>query len=150
MDFIECLACVGGCLGGPLAVENCFVSSNRMDKIKKFNKKNHNKRDIPLFDQPIDMYWTKPLETKQVLKLDDDMEKAMEKLEHLEEIYNQLPKIDCGSCGAPTCRALAEDIVCGNAHIEDCVFMLRQKVRDMAEQMVTLSQKMPPSISKDC
>lgn len=150
VDFIECLACVGGCLGGPLAVENCFVSSNRMDKIKKFNKKNHNKRDIPLFDQPIDMYWTKPLETKQVLKLDDDMEKAMEKLEHLEEIYNQLPKIDCGSCGAPTCRALAEDIVCGNAHIEDCVFMLRQKVRDMAEQMVTLSQKMPPSISKDC
>ncbi|QUI23320.1 4Fe-4S dicluster domain-containing protein [Vallitalea pronyensis] len=149
VDFIECLACVGGCLGGPLAVENAFVSSNRMDKIKKFNKNNLYKRDIPLFDHPIDMYWTKPLKTKQVLKLDDDMEKAIEKLEHLEEIYNQLPKIDCGSCGAPTCRALAEDIVCENAHIEDCVFMLREKVRDMAEQMVTLSQKMPPSISKD-
>jgi iron only hydrogenase large subunit-like protein len=147
VDFIECLACVGGCLGGPLSVENCFVSSNRMDRIKKYDKGVTNKRHIPLFDNDIDLYWSKPLQTKQVLKLDDDMEKAIEKLEQLEEIYNKLPKIDCGSCGAPTCRALAEDIVCGKANIEDCVFMLRQKVRDMAEQMVTLSQKMPPSIS---
>lgn len=149
VNFIECLACVGGCLGGPLTVENCFVSSNRMDKIKKYNSGEGKKRDIPLFDEKIDLYWSKPLETKQVMKLDDDVEKAIEKLEHLEKIYDILPKIDCGSCGAPTCRALAEDIVCGKANIEDCVFMLRQKVREMAEQMVTLAQKMPPSISNE-
>ncbi|MCT4598236.1 MAG: 4Fe-4S dicluster domain-containing protein [Vallitalea sp.] len=149
VDFIECLACVGGCLGGPLTIENSFVSSNRMDKIKKYNINNGNKREIPLFDNKIDINWSKPLQTKQVLKLDDDMEKAIEKMEHIEEIYAQLPKIDCGSCGAPTCRALAEDIVCEKANIEDCVFMLRQKVREMAEQMVTLSQKMPPSISNE-
>jgi iron only hydrogenase large subunit-like protein len=149
VDFIECLACVGGCLGGPLTVENSFVSSNRMDKIKKYNINNDNKREIPLFDNEINLNWSRPLETKQVLKLDDNMEKAIEKMEHIEEIYAQLPKIDCGSCGAPTCRALAEDIVCEKANIEDCVFMLRQKVREMAEQMVTLSQKMPPSISNE-
>ena len=27
---------------------------------------------------------------------------------------------DCGACGAPSCRALAEDIVKGNATLQDC------------------------------
>ncbi len=67
-------------------------------------------------------------------------------MEDLEEIFDTLPKIDCGSCGAPTCRALAEDIVKGRANIEDCIFMLREKVRRMAQDMLSLSEKMPPSI----
>mgnify|MGYP002508897684 CR=1 FL=1 len=33
--------------------------------------------------------------------------------------------IDCGSCGAPTCRALAEDIVRGTACKDDCVMLSR-------------------------
>lgn len=70
-------------------------------------------------------------------------------MEELEKIYEQLPQIDCGSCGAPTCRALAEDIVRNNANIEDCIFMLRMKVRQMAEDMVALAQKMPPSLNKN-
>ena len=36
-----------------------------------------------------------------------------------------LPQIDCGLCGAPTCDALAEDIVCHKAKITHCVFVQR-------------------------
>ena len=68
-------------------------------------------------------------------------------MEELERIYEQLPQIDCGSCGAPNCRALAEDIVRNNANIEDCIFMLRKKVREMAEDMVALAQKIPASLN---
>ena len=31
----------------------------------------------------------------------------------IEKIFNELPHRDCGMCGAPSCRAFAEDIVNG-------------------------------------
>lgn len=150
VDFIECLACVNGCLGGPLTVENSFVSSYRMEKVKRYVDEKGKFRDLDIYDEiygkDVKLNWDMELTPKQVMKLDDDMFKALEKMEKLENIFATLPQIDCGSCGAPTCRALAEDIVCGKANIEDCIFMLREKVRNMAEEMVTLAEKMPPSI----
>ena len=41
-------------------------------------------------------------------------------------ITAELPGLDCGSCGAPTCKALAEDIVRGEASVNDCIFVLRE------------------------
>jgi len=32
-----------------------------------------------------------------------------------------LPNVDCGLCGAPNCKTLAEDITNNKAHISDCV-----------------------------
>lgn len=37
-----------------------------------------------------------------------------------------LPGFDCGACGAPTCKALAEDVAKGNAILSHCVFMQRE------------------------
>ena len=151
VDFIECLACVNGCLGGPLTVEDSFVAAYRMEKIKTFVEEKGKFRDLDIYKNPfkkgVNLDWDSPLLPKQVLMLDEDMFKALEKMEKLEDIYSTLPQIDCGSCGAPTCRALAEDIVCGKANIEDCIFMLREKVRSMAAEMVTLAEKIPPSLS---
>lgn len=149
VDFVECLACTNGCLGGPLTVENSFVATNRMAKIKKYINLKGKTRDIDLIDESISLDWEHNLRNKQMLKLDNDMEVALIKMEKMEEIYEKLPQIDCGSCGAPTCKALAEDIVQGQANIEDCIFMLRDKVRNMAKEMVTLAEKMPPSIRHD-
>ena len=38
------------------------------------------------------------------------------------------------------CEALAEDIVTGYAHEMDCLFLLKDKIRQMAKQMVELSE----------
>lgn len=146
VEFVECLACTNGCLGGPLTVENSFVATNRMAKVKKYINSLGKTRELNIYRDNIALDWQYSLRNKQVLKLDDDMVVALEKMERLEKIFNTLPQIDCGSCGAPTCHALAEDIVQGNANIEDCIFMLREKVRDVAQNMVSLAGKMPPSI----
>lgn len=149
VDFIECLACVNGCLGGPLTVENSFVSTNRMSKIKKYVALKGQTRDLDIYDSSVRLKWDFALEATEVKKLDEDMFKALEKMEKIEEVFNTLPHIDCGSCGAPTCRAFAEDIIRGEANIEDCIFMLREKVRKMAKDMLTLSEKLPPSIDNN-
>ena len=70
----------------------------------------------------------------------------MKKLETLERINKDLPGLDCGACGAPSCRALAEDIVRGNAYETDCIFKLRERVRDLAAQMKELEEKSPPTM----
>lgn len=149
VDFVECLACVNGCLGGPLTVENSFVSTNRMSKIKKYVGLKGQTRDIDIVDPDVRLKWDYALEATEVRKLDDDMFKALEKMEQIEFTFNTLPKIDCGSCGAPTCRAFAEDVIRGEANTEDCIFMLREKVREMAADMLTLSGKLPPSIDEN-
>jgi Na+-translocating ferredoxin:NAD+ oxidoreductase RNF subunit RnfB len=50
-----------------------------------------------------------------------------------------LPGLDCGSCGSPTCRALAEDITGGFATPLNCIFKLRERLYAMAQEMVELN-----------
>lgn len=108
IDFIETSACIGGCTGGPLTVENLYVAKNR---------NRQQMEDTPAFYHEIepeelrDTAWEKPLIHYDVSTLDPDMTKAMEKLRKMNEIYEKLPALDCGACGSPSCRALAEDVV---------------------------------------
>ncbi|MCX7745896.1 MAG: 4Fe-4S binding protein [Clostridia bacterium] len=147
VDFIEALACVGGCLGGPLTVENLYVAKTRIKKfIDAAKEKGIQREDRKGLRSRL--AWTGKVEYKPVMKLDIDLEKAMKKLETLELINKELPGLDCGACGAPSCRALAEDIVREIANETDCIFKLREKVRELAVQMMELEAKMPPVLDK--
>ena len=74
------------------------------------------------------------------MKLDDDLVEAMRKMERIETIYKELPGFDCGSCGSPTCRTFAEDVVQGVATKMDCIHMMKDQLRVMAQQMVDLAK----------
>jgi Na+-translocating ferredoxin:NAD+ oxidoreductase RNF subunit RnfB len=67
----------------------------------------------------------------------------------MEKTLETLPGLDCGSCGSPSCKALAEDIAQGSATEADCVFKLREHVRDLAKEMVNLAEKLPPPLDKE-
>ncbi len=148
VDFIEALACTGGCLGGPLAVENLYVAKTRIKKHVDDAKAAKVDR-LPLETYGENMVWTEDIVYKPVLKLDNDIGEAMRKLEALQIINRGLPGLDCGACGAPSCRALAEDIVRGMAVETDCIFKLREKVRDLASQMKELEDRRPPIMGRD-
>jgi anti-sigma regulatory factor (Ser/Thr protein kinase)/Na+-translocating ferredoxin:NAD+ oxidoreductase RNF subunit RnfB len=62
-----------------------------------------------------------PLIARAGLRLDADMGRAVEKLARIHKILRTLPGADCRLCGAPTCAALAEDIVMGRADGAVCV-----------------------------
>ncbi len=147
VDFVEALSCSGGCLGGPLTVENVFVAKTTLKRhIHEAPAGRMEKMAPKSFEE---LVWTSNVEYKPVMKLDQDILKAMEKLEKLERIYDGLPGLDCGACGAPNCRALAEDIVREIANETDCIFKLRQRIRDLAEEMVDLGGKVPPVMDND-
>ncbi len=60
---------------------------------------------------------------RSMLVLDNDISKALEKMSRINELRAKLPQRDCGVCGAPSCDALAHDIVMGEASLSDCIFM---------------------------
>ncbi len=119
LDFIELNCCTGGCVGGVLTVENPYVAKARLQRLRKF---------MPVACNSIgnsfnwdDVSWTKELTPSPAMKLADNVIKAMRMMTKLREIEASLPGLDCGICGAPSCRALAEDIVRGYAEETDCV-----------------------------
>lgn len=126
LDFIELNACSGGCVGGPLTVENPYVAKARIQKLRKYLPVSCN--HLEKSEVPQEMKWSKPLEGLSVLRLADNVIEAMTRLNELNEIHSALPGLDCGTCGAPSCRALAEDIVRGTASINDCVFRMGENM----------------------
>ena len=130
LDFVELNACAGGCVGGVLTVENPYVAKARLKKLRKYLPvaMNHVEKMIP------EVQWDKELEYASVLSLDDNLEAALHKMNELERIAGDLPGLDCGSCGAPSCRALAEDVVRGVAKESDCIMRLRRQMEELAQQ----------------
>ena len=132
VDFVEFSACVNGCAGGALCIANSFVATRRIAIQSKKVK------DIPVKEIKVDkksLMWQKSVEGRQHSKLDEDLEIAMQKMEQMDEIYSNLPKLDCGSCGSPTCLAFAEDIVRGFANEDDCVFIMKEKLDKLEKEL---------------
>ncbi|MDF2612634.1 MAG: 4Fe-4S dicluster protein [Clostridia bacterium] len=142
IKYIEALACTGGCLGGALALENPFVSRYTLKKWieEDMAKGALDNRELLESIGQIPVLFNKDITPRPVFSLDNDMERALKMMEDIEMLYKELPKIDCGSCGAPTCRCFAEDVVKQDATIEECVFMLRKKIKDLSQVMNSLTE----------
>lgn len=126
IDFFEGYACVTGCVGGPLNAENPFIAKTRVRK--RSNKAQYEFNMEEYANLPVEILeWNVDIEPFPVMKLDKDFKKALEKMAKIEELLQVLPGIDCGACGSPTCRALAEDIVMGRMTLDGCVVQNRKK-----------------------
>ncbi len=137
VDFVELNACPGGCVGGALTVENPYVAQARIQNLRKYLPVSMNHIDENSIDR---MKWENELKfDADIFRLDEDIFKAMSMMERIETIEKDLPGIDCGSCGAPTCRAMAEDIVKGRAKETDCIFKLKEKIQNVYDQLSGLS-----------
>ena len=85
------------------------------------------------------------IEPRSMVKYDKDIEAALVKMERARELKELFPGIDCGACGAPSCEALAEDIVRGQADVNSCIF-LRTKYEKRGELSVEEAIRIMESI----
>ncbi|HUV87532.1 MAG TPA: [Fe-Fe] hydrogenase large subunit C-terminal domain-containing protein [bacterium] len=155
-DYLELRACTSGCVGGPLTVEDPFVAKNRIDELRatrseKFGIEENRPPDLTfqeitglIEDGEFNLRMTPG--PRPTLTLGTDITETIALMKKLEAVSASLPGIDCGSCGAPTCRAFAEDVVLERAHITDCTFKLRERIQELAKQMGTLSEQLPPTL----
>ena len=144
IKYFELVACEPGCVGGVLNVKNPFVA--------QFNIESLIKQQDKFIEQSLDQYefeLDKKFVPNTVEPLDDDFASAMAKLAELEEEIDELPGLDCAACGAPDCRTLAEDIINGLAKRTDCIFILRQQLAELTDEMSSLAHSLPPIIQNE-
>lgn len=130
-DFIELCACTQGCVGGCLTVENPYGARMRIKRLMKGLPVSRSRYDFRGGDRDL-VKIDQELQYVPAFRLDQDRSVALEKLLKIDELERSLPGLDCGSCGAPSCHALAEDVVLGRASMEDCIFKVRERMQYMA------------------
>jgi len=135
VDFLELRACDESCAGGILTYGNRFLAVERLKQMAAAAPQEHHLVDeyrkfcsahIPM----------QPVEPRSMVKYDVNMKKALEKMDKARQLKKLLPGIDCGACGAPSCEALAQDIVCRDVSLSACIFM-----KTRFEKEGTLSQE---------
>ncbi len=138
LEFIELNACAGGCVGGVLTVENPFLAKVKLQRLRKY---------LPVACSHLvsggdeNNYWNDEVRYEPVFKLGKDMNESIANMARVEELCVKFPGLDCGSCGAPTCKALAEDIVRGVANEQDCIHILRDYIHRLSSELSRLDTK---------
>ncbi len=141
LDFIELNACSGGCVGGVFTAENGYVARARIKRLRKYMPVSCNRAD-DIGDLRA-LQWSRELQENPALRLADNVEDAMRLMQRAEQVFSQLPKLDCGSCGAPSCRALAEDVALGLSQETDCIFLMRRQIQEIASRLAGMEGFIP-------
>ncbi|BDX36789.1 Fe-S cluster protein [Tenuifilaceae bacterium CYCD] len=136
VDFLELRACDESCAGGILAASNRFLTAELLRKrsMRNFPGDTPRVASSKLIEYQkflVGKIGLGRVEPRSMVKLDEDMAVAMKKMERVNRLMCYLPGIDCGVCGAPSCLALAEDIVRGEGAISRCVFL--QKIMEQTK-----------------
>ena len=119
LEFIELNACTGGCVGGVLTMQNPFIAKARLQTLRRYLPVSQN--TIPKDSYVTADYLFEDMPTyKPSNRLGNNIAESMRMMADIQKIKASLPGIDCGACGAPTCRAFAEDVVRQTACQEDC------------------------------
>ncbi len=145
VDFIELNACNAGCIGGVMTVENPYIAKTKLKRLRKYLPISLN--HISSISDTIE--WDCPIEYAPILKLDEDFEIAMEKLNELKLIEETLPGLDCGACGSPSCRALAEDVVRGIAKTDECIYKFRENISSLIDRIQMLDLYIPDYLKNE-
>ncbi|MGD9568477.1 MAG: [Fe-Fe] hydrogenase large subunit C-terminal domain-containing protein [Sedimentibacter sp.] len=123
VDYVETMACVQGCVGGTFNVLNPFIAESNINYILSHTKDEYLNEDLEQFDEMYEKgifaFGLKSEESTNKF----NMREAIQKSEKIKEIYDMLPGLDCGSCGAPTCYAHAEDVYNKESTLNDCVVL---------------------------
>jgi len=134
LEFIELNACTGGCVGGVLTIQNPFIAKARLQGLRRYLPVSRNfiskeeEKNLPeeIFFKALPVY-------RPISRLSDSMAESMRMMAEIQKLKEELPGIDCGSCGAPNCRAFAEDIVKKQTTLENCLIRLRNKEKGEIE-----------------
>ena len=136
LRFVELNACNGGCVGGVLTVENPYVAEAKLKRLRKYmpvarSHMHESEENV--------IRWTTGVQYEPVFRLGNNMMESFSRLNQVERLMKKFPGLDCGSCGAPTCKALAEDIVRGDANETDWVYYLRENLHKLSEDVAVLA-----------
>ncbi len=143
IDLVVAYTCPQGCVGGSLTVENRYISYNKILRLLETLEQENieacrDKRDIRERYRQKYFHMQQKYEPRPIQALDEDLGKAIKKRQKKQRIYDSLPKVDCGICGAPTCLTFAEDVVKGDAQLSNCIFNVPSRFKELTGELSRL------------
>lgn len=135
INFLELRACDESCAGGVLLSANRFLVAERLRAYKSVT----NNQTTPVTginaykDYLLKRINIHKINPRSMMKLDENMEEAMRKMDKSSQMLQCLPLTDCGACGSPNCQSFANDIALGEADIRQCIFI--QKNREQTGEL---------------
>ena len=144
VEYLECRMCNQGCLGGVATSESRFMSLVRLQNLNIDWRLAPADRErlMGLYETGI-WRFNEPIRLLGQEALSPDIQTAMERLKKMNALHTTLPGIDCGSCGRPSCRAMAADLARGEGEITDCIFKLKERITGLSTQIFDLCSKNP-------
>jgi len=130
VEFLECHACQGACIGGNLTVENLYIARSKYLRLVAARTD-----PSPEFLGEVDRRFAEedfalraPLKPRNTEGKDVDLRQRVERKKKASEYLKALPLLNCGLCGAPTCRSHADDAAMGRDDIRECVFLSPDRI----------------------
>ena len=137
LEFIELNACSGGCVGGVLAVENPYMAKVKLNILRKYLPVSGTRMDEKV---PPYAYHDEKIEFQPVFRLGETVEESINLMKKVDELINKFPGLDCGCCGAPTCRAHAEDVARNLTTENECIHRLKKSIYKSSESELTVHE----------
>jgi len=140
IEYLECYACRGGCIGGNLTVDNRYVTRSKIDRLLA---------ELPESDPRLeaevekrfpneDFSLARRIRSRASEDRTGDLKERVRIIEAEERILEALPGLDCGLCGAPTCKTLAKDVARGVAQQTDCIFFSEKRLEQLRKTYLHL------------
>ena len=111
LEFIELNACSGGCVGGVMTMQNPFIAKARLQTLRRYLPVSQNFLSKEESYIPESYIFNEIPTYHPISRLSDSMAESMRMMADIQKLRDTLPGIACGACGAPNCRAFAEDAV---------------------------------------
>jgi len=133
IEYLECYACWGGCIGGNLTVDNIYVTLSKIHRLlaelPDANPKLEAKAEQRY--RGADFALKGHITPRNTQPESGNLKQRVQRMEKEEAVMRALPGLDCGLCGAPTCETLAKDVAEGSARQDECVFLSDQRLRQL-------------------
>jgi len=123
IDYIELRTCREGCLGGAsTAIDKYLAKSavNKMIKMLGLGRRLSREKILRQYEKGKFLTDKDPAKLIQVF---GSRKKPMsiETVQKVDEILECIKGHDCSVCGAPDCKTFAEDVVKGEANLDECL-----------------------------
>ena len=105
-----------------MSIQNPFIAKARLQTLRRYLpvSQNHLSKEEANYIPESYLFEELP-EYNPISRLSDNIAESMRMMADIQRFKETLPGIDCGSCGAPTCRAFAEDVIKKTACPDDCL-----------------------------
>ncbi|MBM3287016.1 MAG: 4Fe-4S dicluster domain-containing protein [Candidatus Eisenbacteria bacterium] len=124
VEFVEAHSCWSGCAGGNLTVANVYVTLSKMqsllDRLPDMDRETL--AEVERRYSTEDFGLGRPILPRPARGHSGNLSERVRAVREAEALLTKLPGLDCGLCGAPTCKEMAKDVSIGDALLSECIY----------------------------